>query len=504
MKILGLPIPFTGEKKALNSVDQQGRGGGWVRIFESYAGAWQHNDEINLNTVMSNPADFACKTLIASDISKLRVKLVQRSKDGIWLEVDNRNYQVLVKPNHFQTRIQFFESWALSKLNKGNTVVLKQRDRTGGVVGMYVLDWSLVRPLIADNGDVFYELNADKLSGVEQTVVVPAREIIHDRFNTLFHPLIGVSPIFAAGLAATHGLAILQQATKFFQNGSRPGGILTAPGAIGDDTAARLKEAWQTNYTGENAGKVAVLGDGLKYEAMATASKDAQLIEQLKFTAEMVCSVYHVPSYKIGLGQMPTAGNVESLNIEYYSQCLQSLLESIELLLDEGLGLRGELGSGLNLGTEFDIDNLLRMDTVSQLNALDKARSVMTLDERRRKLNLGPMPVGGATVYLQQQDHSIEAIAARDQQLIDGTLEPGPLPAVAPTPEEQARAIADAVRASLAGSLDDIAKKVSEPVVATMSDDEKADAAKVHMYAAFKDLEPLLMLPKPNAGAAAP
>jgi phage portal protein BeeE len=35
---------------------------------------------------------------------------------------------VLRKPNRFQTRIQFLESWALSKLSRGNTYVLKQRD----------------------------------------------------------------------------------------------------------------------------------------------------------------------------------------------------------------------------------------------------------------------------------------------------------------------------------------------------------------------------------------
>lgn len=411
MKILGLPIPFTGETKALNAVDASR--GGWFRIFESYAGAWQNNVEVDLTAVQSNPADFACKTLIASDIAKLRVKLVQRSKDGIWLEVDNRNYQVLVKPNHFQTRIQFFESWALSKLNKGNAVILKQRDRAGGVEAMYVLDWSLVRPLVADNGDVFYELSADKLSGVGQTVVVPAREIIHDRFNTLFHPLVGVSPIFAAGLAATHGLAILDQATKFFKNGSRPGGMLLAPGAISDETAVRLKEAWQTNYSGANAGKVAVLGDGLTYQPMGTPAVDAQLIEQLKFTAEMVCSVYHVPSYKIGLGTMPTNNNVQALNVEYYSQALQVLIESIEILLDEGLSLRGEAGNGANLGTEFDIDNLLRMDSISQMDALEKGRNYLTPDEGRRRLGLPPTD-GGNAVYRQQQDFSLAALAKRD------------------------------------------------------------------------------------------
>src|SRR6185312_14046419 len=111
----------------------------------------------------------------------------------------------------------------------------------------------------------------DDLSGLhdDKNVVVPASEIIHDRMNCLFHPLVGLSPIYAAGLAATQGLHIQGNSATFFKNGSNPGGVLTAPGAISDETAARLKAAWATNYSGENAGKVAVLGDGLKYEAMA-------------------------------------------------------------------------------------------------------------------------------------------------------------------------------------------------------------------------------------------
>jgi phage portal protein BeeE len=63
------------------------------------------------------------------------------------------------------------------------------------------------------------------------------------------------------------------------------------------------------------------------------------LIEQLKWTAEVVCSTYHVPPYKIGIGAMPVYNNVQALNTEYYSQCLQVLIEAIELCLDEGLGM---------------------------------------------------------------------------------------------------------------------------------------------------------------------
>jgi len=83
MRIFGLPIPFTGEKrKALNSLPTD-RGGWYPLIREPFSGAWQRNMEINVDTASSFHADFACKTLIARDIAKLRVKLVERDKNVV-------------------------------------------------------------------------------------------------------------------------------------------------------------------------------------------------------------------------------------------------------------------------------------------------------------------------------------------------------------------------------------------------------------------------------------
>src|SRR5690606_16379920 len=273
----------------------------------------------------------------------------------------------IAKPNGYQTRLQFFESWVLSKLQNGNAYILKERSADGkSVVGLHVLDPNRVKPLVSDDGSVFYELHVDKLAGLEQQVIVPAREIIHDRFNCLFHPLVGLSPIFASGLAAMQGLAIQEDSTLFFQNGAQPGGILTAPGSISDETAARLKEYWDTNFSGKNSGKVAVVGDGLKYEALRAKAVDSQVIEQLRWSAEVVCGVYHVPAFMVGVGPEPNYNNVQNLTLRYYSQCLQKLIEDIEALLDEGLGLNGDVGTGRSLGVEFDLDDLLRMDTVTQ------------------------------------------------------------------------------------------------------------------------------------------
>lgn len=421
MKFFGLNIT---REKAAGYQRPDNRGGWWPLVKESFAGAWQQNVEVRQESVLSFHAAFACQTLIASDIAKLRIKLVQQDADGIWTEVKNPAYSpVLRKPNRFQTRIQFFENWVLSKLQRGNAYILKERDGRGVVVRLYVLDPTLVTPLVADDGSVFYELLADRLAGVADRIVVPAREIIHDRFNCFFHPLVGLSPIFANGLSAMQGLAIQDNSALFFANGSQPGGVLTAPGAISDETAGRLKAHWDANYTGRNRGKVAVLGDGLKFEPLASKAVDAQLIEQLKWSAEVVCSTYHVPSYMVGVGQAPAYNNIEALNAQYYTQCLQILLESIELCLDEGLV------TGETLGTEFDLDQLLRMDSATMMEVLDKSSGKLTPNEQRRKLGLKPV-AGGNSPMLQQQNYSLEALAKRDQQ-----ADPfGTAPAAAPEP----------------------------------------------------------------------
>jgi HK97 family phage portal protein len=410
MRILGLAIPFTGEK-AMSSLPAE-RDVSWPIVREPYAGAWQQNVSVNADTATSFHADFACKTLIARDIAKMRLKLVEKT-GNIWSEVVNPAYSpVLRRPNDYQTHNQFFECWALSKLSRGNTYVLKQRDNRNVVTALHVLDPTRVQPLVGDDGAVFYRLSSDNLIGTGE-VTVPAREIIHDRMNCLFHPLCGTPPVFASGLASMLGLNAQKASALLFQNASTPGGILTVPGEISVEEEQRFKEQWETRFSRGNVGRVAIMTGGAKYEKVAMTNVEGQLVESLKWSAEVVCSVYHVPPYKVGVGALPSYNNVQALNVEYYSQALQSHIEEIEELLDHALGI----GWGEGLGTEFDTENLLRMDSVTQITAIQQAvgAGVMAPNEGRAKLDLKPVD-GGESPYLQQQNYSLAALAKRDAQ----------------------------------------------------------------------------------------
>lgn len=435
MRIFGREMSLT-FKRAPMSPPGTGMGGWWPMIREPYSGAWQKNDTWTNESVLAHYAVYACVTLISNDIGKLRQRLMELDANGIWKETSSPSFSpVLRKPNNYQNHIQFKQWWQTSKLISGNTYGLKQRDQRGVVVAIYLLDPCRVLPLVAEDGSIYYQLSNDNLNRVGDGVTVPASEIIHDRMNCLFHPLVGVSPLYAAALAACQSLKMQNDSSTFFENGSMPSGILSAPGAISDETAARLKAHWDSAYSGVNRGKVAVVGDDMKFSQMKMTATDSQLIEQFRLTAEMICTAFHVPPSKVGVTTSATGTTAAQENQKYYSDCIQVLVEEYEACMDDGLSLPDKFG------VELDIDGLLRMDMSSLVETLKLAvgGTIMAPNEARRRMNLPPV-TGGDSVLSQQQNYSVEALAKRDAQADPfGTAQPAatePAAPAEPTDEE--------------------------------------------------------------------
>ena len=430
------PALVTRAPRDLSSVDDPRM---WTSVWGSGAawdnGWFQKDIHYSHNQIQSNWVVFACETLIAGDISKLALSTVEYIS-GVFQKAPSMYDRLFRKPNGFQVWLQFMECWALSKQRTGNTFVLLERDRSTRVQAMYTLDPDRVTPLVAEDGSVYYRLYTDALAGIPyRDVVVPASEIMHDLFNTLFHPLIGLSPLYASCLPASQGLTMQEQSTRFFANGSRPGGLLSTPGILGTDEMRRYKTEWEANFAGVNSGRTAVLGNGLKYEAIREDAVDSEYIAQLNMSAQMICSTFHVPAYKVGIGPTPAYQNAEILNQIYYDDCIQKLLESTEALLDEGLGLDNV--DGRHLRANFELDGLLRMDSKSLAGTVKDlvGAGVMTPNEGRAKFNLGPVE-GGNIPYLQQQNYGLEALSQRD-----GSADPfksTPAPTAKPEPEPAA------------------------------------------------------------------
>lgn len=413
-------------------------GGWWPLIRESFAGAWQSGITASVEDVATHPTFFACATQIAGDVAKCRPMLIQETVDGVCSEVTNPAYSpVITRPNHYQNRIQFYAYWILSKIFRGNAYALKERDKRGVITALYLLDPTRVRPMVTQSGDVYYALGQDVLAGVTETsTLVPARDIIHDSWNCLYHPLVGLSPIYASGHAAIQSMTIIGNATRMFRKGLQVSGVMTAPGQISDATAKRLSEYYTSNFAGdENAGKIMVLGDNLKFEKPNVMSAvDAQMIDLLKWDDEKVCATLHFPAFMAGVGPLPSYNNVEALGQIYYGQCLQVLFESLELCLTEGLEMN-------DYEVEFDLDALDRMDSVQRMTVAVQGASggILSPDEARHRFSrrLGPVK-GGDRVFMQKQNAPIDTLTNEPPP---PPPNPNPNPAPVVPPPEPAKAL---------------------------------------------------------------
>lgn len=403
-----------------------GIGGG---PHEPFLGAWQRNlrECMGNQSLLAFSAVYACVSVISGDIGKLPLRVWRLLSDGGREEATNHPMTaVLYAPNLYQTHVDFIQQLFVSTLLAGNAYVYLVYDDRNYINEMHVLNPTRVMPLVSPNGLVFYRiayndalsqtgadypgpltLNAD-YDPERDGWIVPARNIMHHRVMTVESPLIGVTPLYAAGMSAAVGAKIISQSQSFFANMSRPSGVLSAPGKISTQTASVLKKYWDDNYTsGGGSGKTAVLGDGIKWEPLTMTAIDAQLIEQLRWSVEDVARVFRVPGFLLGdLGKV-SYRNSETLMRAYYSGCLQYHIESLEARLDRTFGLKSDVVC------EFDLETLLRTDLDVRFTAYRTAiqTGFMTLNEVRARENLSKLK-GGDEPLIQVQYQPLSRITA--------------------------------------------------------------------------------------------
>jgi len=289
---------------------------GAIVINEPYTGAWQRNQSLTMrDSMLSFSAVYGCVNVISSDVGKLPMTIEREADDGS-RELIPRHPAALLfyKPNHYQTSLDFLQQIMSSVLLAGNAYALLERDQRGVVNAMHPLNPAHVWPLVNDaTGDVYYRLTLSQstpllgpltqeslIKDKENTWVVPARNIFHHRVMTVEHPLIGVTPLFAAGMSATVGMNAASGSADFLARMPRPSGVLQSPGKIEPALAQKLKEDWAKNFSGMNAGLPAVLGGGLEWKPLTVSAVDMQVIDLLRWSVEDIARVYRVPPFMLG------------------------------------------------------------------------------------------------------------------------------------------------------------------------------------------------------------
>lgn len=338
---------------------------------------------------------FSAVNLLASAVGTLPLRVYKSLPDGgKELAPQHRASRLLtVQPNPLTSADEFFESITAGVLLWGNAFILKEFDETNqNLKYLWPISPSRVR------------VGREPQTGFPQYFVdgrgpYTSDTIIHIR-GLSFDGLVGLSPIQQARQTLGIHSALEQYSGSFWANSARPSGVLKHPNRLTAEAAERLRAQWTSSHKTTDA-RVAILEEGMTFEAMSLPAEDAQLIETLHLGDIRIAQLFRVPPRMLMTGVGDSSLHYSSAEweaIDFVKWSLRRWLVRIENALLRDPDVFKSNGLGAMYFPRFDTKEITRGDRSGQA-ATDIAliqAGVLSVDEVRANLDMNP--VGDPTV----------------------------------------------------------------------------------------------------------
>lgn len=359
---------------------------------------------VNERTAMQTTAVYACVRILAEAIASLPLHVYEYQDDGgKKLVHDHPLYYLLHdEPNPEMTSFVFRETLMSHLLIWGNAYAQIIRDGAGRVLGLYPLLPDKMDVQRDDKGNIYYvySRNSDENPMFKEygNIKLKAEDVLHIP-GLGFDGLIGYSPIAMAKNAVGMTLACEEYGASFFANGANPGGVLEHPGVLKDPS--KVRESWNSVYRGvNNAHKIAVLEEGMKYQQIGIPPEEAQFLETRKFQINEIARLYRIPPHMVGDLDKSSFSNIEQQSLEFVKYTLDPWVIRWEQSLQRSLLLPGEKGKYF---IKLNVDGLLRGDYQSRMNgyAVGRQNGWFSANDIREMENMNPIPdEEGGNMYL--------------------------------------------------------------------------------------------------------
>ena len=352
---------------------------------------------------MQMTAVYACVRILSEAIAGLPLHLYRYNDEGGKEKaLDHPMYLLLHdEPNPEMSSFVFRETLMTHLLLWGNAYAQVIRNGKGEVVALYPLMPNRMTVDRDSFGQLFYSYqmnNSDAPTMKNGTVILKPSEVLHIP-GLGFDGLVGYSPIAMAKNAIGLAIATEEYGAKFFSNGATPGGLLEYPGTVKDPD--RVRESWNRGFSGsQNAGKVAILEEGMKYTPISIAPEQAQFLETRKFQINEIARIFRVPPHMVGDLEKSSFSNIEQQSLEFVKYTLDPWVVRWEQSLSRALFTPEEKKQYF---FKFNVEGLLRGDYQSRMNGYATARQNgwMSANDIRELENLDRIPAeDGGDLYL--------------------------------------------------------------------------------------------------------
>ena len=272
---------------------------------------------------MKLPAVNACIEIISDSIAKMPVYLMDSgTRERV---TDHPALRLLTgRPTEALTAFDYHKLMESRRIAYGNAYALILRDKWGVPVELLPIAPGYMMPLLDSNAKLWYVGINPKTQ--EYRKFWPEDVLHYKAFST--DGLEGVSYLRRGAETIETALQAQRYEGNYYKNGGQVSGVLATETDLSSktrfdengnaiDLKNRIRENWESIHSGaDNAFRIAVLDNGLKYTPLTATNRDAQFIETKAASVEDIARLFNIPFYKLGAGKESYAANTQAA-IEY-------------------------------------------------------------------------------------------------------------------------------------------------------------------------------------------
>lgn len=262
------------------------------------------------NRMVRNMAALRSLSLISNGLGMLPISLYESGSEKKVMREHAAHKLIRVKPNPWQTPMEFKSQMQLLMETEGNAYarIIRSGSRP---IHLIPFEKGRVQAKLGSNYRMQYTCTTE--NGGQLTL--DQEEILHIR-EISFDGVLGLSKRQLSEEVFELAASAQRAASNVFKTGVMAGGAIEVPNALSDQAYNRMKESLADEYSGaENVNKWMIAEEGAKANRFSSNAKDAQQIENRNHQIEEVARLYGVPRPLLMMDDTSWGSGIEQLAI---------------------------------------------------------------------------------------------------------------------------------------------------------------------------------------------
>lgn len=348
-------------------------------IYQDYGLGYNTSSSYSNSRAMKISTAFACTNILSNSVALLPIK-VTKFVDGKRISVKHPLEKILnLTPNQKYNKFNFFKLLIESVILNGNGYAYIERDERLNVKALHLINPAYVTPMPQEDGTVKY-IVAGMDTAVDAMNMIHLFQHCDDMYN-------GISVIKYASMALQSAWDKEVHSDAFYAGGAGLMGVIKASAPLTAAQKKEIAESWERSMAKTANGGVAILPQGLDFQAISVSPEDAQLLESMQYDVISICRFFNVSPLKVFDYSHMSYSSLEQVSLSFLQESVLPYTQLIEDEFNKKIFRPSEVG---NLAIDFDYASIMTADkkTEAEYYRTLITNGLATVNECRERLGL--------------------------------------------------------------------------------------------------------------------